>query len=261
MISVLAIPYDASAISGTAVSAGALANLASNRYGLVARWSGAVATYSVDIDLGSAKPVDVVAALWSNLRSTDVVRITAGATVGSATLYDSGEISAYYSTNKVTSAGTKSMKVLATPITARWWRISLSVRGSALPEGYLQLSRVFVGKRIVFDVDYTTLDMLDDDRGMVDRSDYGEDIEDVRRISFGWRPRWRYSTEAEMMASHRLLVMRGNTKPILFCPLQAENSADAQDLLAFGKVRSAAKTSSSVYDIWEMSFEIYSEAA
>lgn len=263
MISVLSIPHDltSSMVTGTAVTAGSLANLVSNRVGLVARWSSAAGTKTINIDLGSAKTVGVVAALWSNLRSTDKVRIKAGTSSGGSQTYDSGEIGAWYSTVKKTSAGTKSMLVLPSPISARYWTIELIVKTSALPEGYTELSRIFLGERIEFSVDYTTIDMLDDDRGGVDRSDYGEDIEDVRRVSFGWRPRWRYGSQAEMLSAHRLLVMRGSTKPILFCPMTADIAADAQDLIAFGKLRSPARTASAVYDIWEMSFEIYSEAA
>lgn len=263
MASILSIPFDltTSMLSGTTPTGGSLANLISNRVGLVCRWPGtAGGSPRVDVDLGVSKTVDVVAGLWTNLRSTDKVRIQAGTGPGLADLYDSGEINAWYSTKKVTGAA-KSLKILPTPVSARYWRFAILPKTTDHPDGFVELSRIFLGERINFGLDYTTLDLLDDDRGIVDRSDYGEDMEDARRVSFGWRPRYRFGSQAEMLTAHRLLTMRGTTKPVLFGPMDAATTDDAMDLLAFGKLRSAAKTSSVVYDIWEMSFEIYSEAA
>lgn len=241
-----------------AVTGGSLANLLSNRVGSVARFgTGAIGTYFIDVDLGVAKTVGIGAALWSNLRAGDTYRVTGGATLG-ATSVDTGAIAAPYSTLSVTALATKSLAAF-TNVAYRYWRFSFTVNTTPLPEGYLQVSRLLLAEKIDFAVDYSQLDLLDDDRGLLDRSDYGEDIEDQRRVSFGWRVRWRYGTQAEMIAVHQRFTMLGTMRPAIFCPIPA--AANAQDLLAFGKIRSGAKTGSQTYDIWEMGFDIYSEAA
>jgi hypothetical protein len=262
MQSILAIPYSLTAamVSGTAPVAGTLANLVNNRVGQVARFSDAVGTYNIDLDLGTEQSVDCIAALWSNLRATDTVIISAGTAPGDDSLL-SEEVDAYYSATRETSHGTKTLYTLPDPVTARYWRIALSVNTSVHPDGYCELSRVVLAKRQCFDIDYSQIELMPDDRGMLDQSDYGEDIEDIRRISFGLRVRWRFGTQAEAMASHQLLVMRGMTKPILFAPYCSDDTDKAQDFVAFGKCRNPARTGSQTYDTWELAFEIYSDAA
>ena len=242
------------------LTAGSLANLLSNRVGQVARFgTGAIGAYNIDVDLGVARSVGIGAILWSNLRTGDTIRVTGGASVG-ATTVDSGTVAAPYSTSTSTSFATKSVGLIGGGNASyRYWRFTMNVNGSALPEGYLQISRLLLAEKIDFAVDYSQIDLLDDDRGQVDRSDYGEDIEDVRRVTFGWRVRWRYGSQAEMLSIHQRMTMLGNTKPILFCPIPT--ASNAQDLLAFGKLKSAAKSGSQVYDIWELSLDVYSEAA
>lgn len=261
MNSLLGIPNDPTATqlsSATAITGGSLANLLSNRVGQVVRFgTGTVASNYIDIDFGAARTLSFVALLWSNLRSTDSISVLASTTAAHSGDVLNVAISPFYSSSKVTSVGTKSVATF-TATSARYWRVRLDC-ATVHPDGFIQASRLTMGDKIDFAVDYSQLDLLDDDRGMVDRSDYGEDIEDQRRISFGWRVRWRFGSQAEMLATHQRMVMLGNTKPIVFCPIPS--AANAQDLLAFGKLKSAAKSGSQVYDIWELSFDIYSEAA
>jgi hypothetical protein len=262
MTSILALPRELTAamISGTAVTAGSLANLISNKWGLVARWAGTVATYNIDIDLLAAQSIDVVGALWSNLRTTDTVRVTAGTAPGGATLYDSGTFNPHYNgSTRDTSAGTKSLHVLATPVSARYWRIAIGVVGTTLPEGYLQLSRIFLGKRLIFNVDYSGIEYVVDDRSVVDQSDYGEDVEDLRRITMGWRVKFNFGSQDEFLASQRKLAHYGIAKPVFFLPIPS--ASDAQDLMAFGPTKAPSKVQSTLYDIWEFGFDVISLAA
>lgn len=255
----------------SSTGAGSAANLLSNRVGLVHRTAAAAAASVHDfiLPVGFGANVDVVAALWSNLRATDTVAITATSLddVTNPGGYGSGHGtytgSAYFSAERNTSAGTKSV-FYAAPGAALFVgctavRVRVTVGPTPHPDGFIQISRLWVGRRLNFGVDYSQLDLVDDDRSVVEQTDYGEDIEDVRRISFGWRPRWRFGSEAEMLAQHQRLVMLGRVTPVLFCP--SPTAANAQDILAFGKLRNPAKTSSSAYDIWELAFDVISEAA
>lgn len=262
MTSILAIPVDTvPTISGGTVAAGSRTNMLSNRYGLVCRFTISTtlaATVDIDFDFGAAITADTIAVLWHNLRSTDSFIVTAGTTAGASDVLAATTINGWGSTEKNTSAAAKAWKVLSTPKTARYWRIRIST-ASGLPAGYAEISRVVFANRHNFAVDYSTLELVEDDRSRVEQAEYGEDVEDVRRISFGWRAKWKFGTLAEMAATHQRLVMRGRAKPIFFLPMPDE--ANAQDLAAFGFMRNPAKTASSAYDLWELAFDVISQAA
>jgi hypothetical protein len=262
MLSLLAIPAVMPIPTGPAPVAGSLANTISNRVGLVGRFTvstTATATVSFDFDFGSPVTADFAAALWTNLRATDTITLTAGTTSGGVDVLAAQTFPGQASSALVTSQGSKAWLKLVSAVTARYWRLSITTPASGHPAGYVEISRFVIGQSVNFTVDYTTIQLLDDDRGLTEISEYGEDVEDIRRISFGWRLAWRYGSQAEMLASHQRLTLMGKTKPIFFCPLPTVSNA--QDLAAFGKMRNPSKTSSSQYDIWELGFDVFSDAA
>jgi hypothetical protein len=266
MNSLLAIPYDMTVTSVPSTGAGSSSNMASNRVGLVHRTTAPASSGAYDyvFDLGSAKSVDCLALLWCNILTTDTITITgadnsaistnAVTVVNAVNAYTGAAVAGAGAS--VTSFGKKLAYTFAATA-RRYWRVRIvSTAGNG--DGY-EISRVAICQRHDFGVDYSALELLSDDRGQVEQSDYGEDIEDARRISFGWRVRWRFGSQAEMLASHQRFTMLGQTKPILFCPMPS--ATNAQDLLAFGKMRNPARTGSELYDIWDFGFEVYSEAA
>ena len=278
MNSLLARPAAIFAIAGPVPGAGSLANLLSNRTGLVFRTSAAAANSVHDFFLQTSAiggaildTIDAVAVLWSNLRPEDTISVT-GTNLDAWNDTSSYGFAHYptetkgawaFSATRATSSGTKSVHtgvsfgIPGTPM--RGIRVRITVGPTAHPSGYIQIGRLWLGKKLDFAVDYSSLELVEDDRSLVEQSDYGEDMEDVRRISFGWRVRWQFGSEAEMIAQHQRLVMLGKATPILFCPMPT--ASNAQDLLAFGKMRNPAKTASSAYDIWELGFDVFSEAA
>lgn len=264
MQSILAIPASQSPTitTGASVLAGSTANLKSNRMGLVGRFAVSTtvaSTVDLDFDFGEAVTADVIGVLWHNLRATDSIVVSASnVAAGNTDRLAATTFSAWSSAEKNTSAGAKAWRVLSEAVSARYWRVRLSLP-TGYATGYAEVARVFIGRRQVFEVDYSALELVDDDRSVLETTDYGEDVEDVRRISFGWRARWRFGSQAEFLANHQRLVLLGKTKPIFFVPIP--DATNAQDLAAFGFMKNPAKASSQKYDIWEMGFDVISLAA
>lgn len=122
---------------GTWNAAYPLASLKTRYLAQKARTSNALAASSViDLDLLSAQAIGVVALVAHNLTSAATVRIQ-GSSAASQTpvLYDSTAQTIY--------TGGPDYAKSFTPVSARYWRISIV--DTANPAGYIALGRVFIG--------------------------------------------------------------------------------------------------------------------
>ena len=139
--------FDAAALTGLGTIAGALpvTNLQNAQLGTVTRWT-SLAGMGVEIDLGSAKAINLIAALSHNGTSAATWRIrgaTSQANLTASPGYDSGTISMWPVTGKPSLTGyLSSLKFLAAAQTFRWWRIDFT--DAANPDGYLDVGRVYV---------------------------------------------------------------------------------------------------------------------
>ena len=115
-----------------------LTNLQNRYLSQKARTVNALAASSViNLDLGSAQSVGVVALVAHNLTGSATVRIQGSSAADqSVALYDSTALPAYTGTDYAMSFPA---------VSARYWRISISDTGN--PAGYVQLGRVFIGWR------------------------------------------------------------------------------------------------------------------
>ena len=115
-----------------------LTNLQNRYLSQKARTTNALAASSViNLDLGAAQTIGVVALVAHNLTTSATVRIQGSSAADqSVALYDSTALAAYSGNDYALSF---------TAVSARYWRISISDTGN--PAGYVQLGRVFIGWR------------------------------------------------------------------------------------------------------------------
>lgn len=113
-----------------------LTNLQTRNLGEKARTTNALAASSVlNLDLGSAQTIGVVALVAHNLSAAATVRIQGSSAADqSVALYDS---------TALVYSGSDYAMALPTPVAARYWRISIS--DTSNPAGYVQMGRVFCG--------------------------------------------------------------------------------------------------------------------
>lgn len=116
-----------------------LANLKNRYLSQKARSTNALTSSTViDIDLGAAQSIGVVALIAHNLSAgTATVRVQGSSSATqSPSLYDSAAQAAYAGADYA---------ITFPPVAARYWRISIADTANAA--GYVQLGRVFIGPR------------------------------------------------------------------------------------------------------------------
>ena len=270
MIGMVARPFDMvmSAQTGDSASSGTYpkANLANNDYGRVWRnTSGAIATYQEMIDLGSAKSVDCLAVLWHNLRAGDQIRIRAGDTVANAsagTLY-SGSANAAITgaTQRDPDPGLyKHLLTLGTPIVARYWAFQFLVNGTVHPAGYIQASRLFVGKRHDFVIGPQRAELGAVDYNQKIQLETGEDraSEDSLLIRPMVSLDIRYAKESEMATFFgQYSLSLGVSKPMLIST-DLTAATNFQDQLAFGRPEKVMNMQSEIWDVWQFQAQVRS---
>jgi hypothetical protein len=181
---------DSATLSGGSWNAGyPLSNLKNRYLAQKARTTNALSTSSIiDIDLGSAQVIGVVAVVAHNLSAAATVRIQGDDTAGiTSPLYDSGALPIY--------SGSDYALPFA-PVSARYWRISLIDTGNAA--GYIQLGRVFIGPKLApaKGTDWGQ-SLAIDSSTEVQRSLGGPEYFDERANRRIWRGKWSWLTDAE----------------------------------------------------------------
>lgn len=239
-------------------------NLFTNDYGRVMRTtSGAVGTYNITIDLGSAKSVNVIAFLWHNLRSTDTIQVLAGTTIAEANTgvsYASAALAAVTGTSgRETVMPYKFVHTLSVPVTARYWTIRVNVVGSAVPSGYVQASRAVVGRSTIFAIGPQRALLSANDLNQSVTLENGEvrgteDDAAIRPIA-GLSLKYAKESEiAEVVGAYTLGV--GASKPMMVCTdLTAPNF---QDVFVFGKPERVIQAVTEIYDVWEFDATVQS---
>lgn len=103
------------------------------------------ANTSLDVDLGSALPVDVVAVLFTNLPGDAVWTITAATTQGGLAAGTVIKASGAAQMDGFVRADGRSHGLYHLPATQtfRWWRIDIT--GGTVPGGKIQIGRLFIG--------------------------------------------------------------------------------------------------------------------
>lgn len=235
-------------------------NVLNNDYGRVARSTSAAANAAVALtfDFGSAKPVDVIAVLWHNLRSTDTIVVQAATSVANL---DAGTFLLSTSRSAVTG-GTlrdyaipgKMLLVLTSPISARYWRITLKSVGTANPNGYFQLSKAVFCRSATFAVGAQKATIGAKDMNTSITTEVGESrsqedpllIRPVCALGFDYA---KQSEMEEVLGAYTLSL--GVSRPMLICPDLSSNYL--QDSIVFGRPEQVISHESTVYDVW--SFE------
>ena len=164
---------DAATLAGTWTNT---ANL-KNRY--LAQKASAEAGAYLDIDLGSAQSIGLVALVAETLTS-GTVTITAGATQG-ATTFNSGALSVY--------SGQDFAHTFAA-VSYRWWRIAVSAAGT--------VGRIFIGPRYrpTYNIDWSPSIQIES-RTQISESLGGQQYFDPRTSRRVWRAKFSWLNDAE----------------------------------------------------------------
>lgn len=166
----------------SATLAGTWTNTANLKTRYLAQKATAGAGAYLDINLGSAKSIGLVA-ICSDTVTSGTMTITAGATQG-ATTYSSGALSVY---DGVDDAFT------FTPVSYQWWRITLSAGGT--------VGRVFIGPRFkpTYTIDWSPSIQIES-RTQIAESLGGQEYFDARTSRRVWRGHFSWLTDAEAYA-------------------------------------------------------------
>ncbi len=166
---------DTATLSGTATST---ANV-QNRY--LAQKASAGAGAYLDIDLGSAQSIGVVAVI-AHTQASGTIRIQGGTSAGSGSAYDSTALAIYTGSDYA---------VTFTPASARYWRITCSAAST--------FGRVFIGPR--FRPTDTNFDwnpgFARESRSVIGEALSGMEFGDKRPSRRVWRGAFSWLTPAE----------------------------------------------------------------
>lgn len=209
---VIATPALSDAATLTASSAPAtlpVSNLQGEQPGVVWRALDPAASW-VEVDLGAASAINLVALLHHNLGSAATWRIRAAATQGDLTAapgYDSTAITAW-PTAGLEDWGTVNsvLWLAAAPQSFRWWRIDLA--DAANPAGFLEAGRLYIA----------------------------DAWQPSRNLEYGWSTAWQDPSEfALALGGQEYAVERRRRRLIQFTiPIVAESQA-AAEAEAYGK--------------------------
>lgn len=241
-------------------------NALNNDYGRVARTTTAPSdtTLAFYWDLGATPPaVDFAAVLWHNLRAGDTIQVRGGtslANVASGTGYISASLSAIVGTSgRDIAAPGKFLLTMSALQTYRYWGFFLTSVGSANPAGYLQVSRMLLGKKALFAVG--------PQRALYDANDFNSRIQletgderasedtllirPIAQLDFGYA---KESELAEVLGGYTLSL--GTSRPMLICP--DLTGTNLQDTIVFGRPEKVIAPSSDSYDIWKFQAQVRS---
>ena len=185
---------DSATLSGGNWSAAlSLSNLKNRLLSKQARSTNALAASTlINIDLGSAKPVQAFGAIATNISASGATYRLIGSNDSSfaSALYDSGSTSANPQTPHLIVG-------LASPVTARYWR--LEIVDTSNVAGYVQLGRLFIGPALAPANNYSKgAEIGYQSRSRVIESDSGVEFFDKKpvRRSFQFVLEWLTDAEA-----------------------------------------------------------------
>lgn len=163
----------------TATLAGTWTNTANLKTRYLAQKATAGAGAYLDINLGSAQSIGLVALLAETLAG-GTVTITAGAAQG-ATTYNSGALSVY--------SGADFAHTFAA-VSHQWWRITVSAAGT--------IGRVFIGPRYrpAYNIDWSRSIQIES-RTQVSESLDGQEFFESRPSRRVWRAKFSWLNDAE----------------------------------------------------------------
>jgi hypothetical protein len=98
------------------------------------------------VDLGTARAIRLVALPTHNFTSSATVEVDAGTSLGASDVLNGSALAAYPSgetAETLEGLNVGYVLILASPTTARYWRIKIVDTGN--PAGYIELGRVFLG--------------------------------------------------------------------------------------------------------------------
>lgn len=229
----LAVPYPMTVIAN--VGATIPDNVLNERLGRVASLSGA--TPSLSFDLGSAKAVDTLGLLATNLDADDTVTWVASASSGFTSplhnvVYSPALASPTIGINRVHR---QHMVKLAAPVTARYWRATIGASSAVRTIGRAIIAKAFEPAE---PRDYGW-DMRVVDLGAVDVTDLG--IEDVKTrakvMAYNWI--WSGLTDAEAQdLAMEVMLYAGVTRDVLLC--LDPTSPRLHNLIGYGKLTEPA---------------------
>lgn len=244
MSAVLVAPLRFNSIAANERGVAPAANLRVDEPGMVWRSADLTSVYlKMQLD-GSAW--DTIALVGCNLRSTDTIRIRAGASStvvdGTTSLTVDQTFNAWSGTSP--TAGALSFKLLAAAVTSPFVRIDIT--SSANPSGYVQASRLVIGKRVITDgvsigAEQTFEDMSNIEEGL------GFTTVDEYGVRIGWKVTLEGISDAEYNNIWFPFLRKvGRNKGFVFIP--DDNSPYTQTQSVFGRITSNAKGSSPVAD-------------
>lgn len=267
MIGMIARPWNfaiVNALNGGENPAFPFANALNNDYGRVWRSNAGDdgGAYGGIIDLQGGYPVDVVAVLWHNMRSTDQVVVRAGNSPADAiagTLYNGSHAPITGSTGRDQISSWKFLLTLSSLITARYWFIALRPNGSAHPSGYVQASRIFLGQKTTFAIGPQKVQMTGVDLNQKIVTEIGEErsSEDYSQIRPAVSMQLSFVKESEMhQVLGKLILTQGSSRPLLVTNDAA--GTYLQDTLVFGRPEKVLAVESDTYDVWDLQCSITS---
>lgn len=147
---IIAQPYTATITATTAATSMPASNLNKVQPSDVWRSTDLTGEY-IEIDLGSAKAVDLIALMFTNFTSAATWRVQAGTTTAYSN-YDSTAVTAWAGATQNVDRP-HAMLYLAAAQTYRYWKITLT--DAANPAGYFEAGRVILADALQFTRNYS----------------------------------------------------------------------------------------------------------
>lgn len=248
----LAVPYAMTVLNSSGVTASA--NLLNERLGRTALFTGA-APYAT-FDLGSSKPVDVLALLATDLDGDDTIQwIGSNNSDMSSPVHSVTYSPAVASPSiAITRIHRQHMVKLSSPITARYWRAVLGASSATRRIGRAVISKAFEpAEPRDYGWDFGVVDLGENEiskTGLDDAQVLGK----VLRFSWVWSGLTK--TEAMSLAID-VMAYAGVTRNVLFCA-DPTDSAVLHNIIGYGKLTEPAKSVNYAEGWYELSCSLLS---
>ncbi len=194
---------------------------------------------TLDVDLGTAQAVDVIAGLFTNLPADATWEIRAAATQGALGAGTVIQATASFRMDGFIRADGRShgMVYLTPAQTFRWWRISIT--GGTVPGGKLQMGRLVLGRSFTptFNQSYGG-GYRNISTGSWRRMRSGALIPNAALAGREYQVKLGYLTEGEAWENfYDILAATPENKPILVCPNMASPYAQRELVYGFLNIR------------------------
>jgi len=228
---IVAQPYSITATATSAATSMPASNLNKVQPSDVWR-STSITGQVIEIDLGSAKAVDLVALMFTNLTSAATWRVQAGTTTGVSD-YDGGTVTAWAGATQNVDRP-HAMLFMSSVQTYRYWKITLT--DAANPASYFEAGRLILANAIQLTRNYA----FGAGRGYIDLSTVKEAfggqllIEDkAKRPFLSFEANWM--TAAEMEGD--VLEFQRSMTGAIFAMLTPDASTYRQARMYYGKLK------------------------